>query len=736
MRAKAYLEPLRGKPKKLRFATLDIETKDRMTQRAGFTRPFLAGIYDGISFKSFRTKPPVSPLEEPDFESETAHLAPGGCIDLLMRECLTKKFRGWTFYAHFGGIFDYLHLLPWLRNNKDRYSFRVIPVQSTIQMLIVTCKTSKSTYTFLDSGRLLPMALQKAAKAFKHEGKVTHDLDLHEDDPSWEIYLKGDCVQLYRVMTSVVDLMVHKLGGEVGVTAPASSMKLFRRKYLEGHIERHAHFMGCEDKACKGCLHRFIRQGYYGGRTEIFHKKLEGLHYYDFNSSYPASMREPMPVGRKIEAYGKISDVMREDHVAFVEARVKIPKSCYLPPLPVRGASGKLNFPVGEFEGVWDLAELDLLKHPQVRGKILEIKRVVWYRARPVFRKMVEDLYTLRDKSSADYDSGLSELAKLILNSLYGKFGMNPEKEELLLQPEDVPGGCILCSVPISPNAQLCSDCVGSKRADPRMNTGVWYRPKTVDAPYIIPQISAHITALSRVKLFHEMAKSIALGGKLMMVDTDSVLTTAEMISSTALGALKDEYPGETLECEALQPKVYILQKTSPFGGEHEAGCQNKACAGCSTVKIAAKGIPKAHRTLANMHKLRYGQELCEQLAGERKAYLRGEMALSTFRSRARVLIDEVKRAGTVTFERLEKVRSLARVGFSRPPRMVSVTKSLRSQYDKRLVLPDGSTRPLILAPTVAEISHRRARSPPLFEAPRARVLLLSSPLGPTVEPG
>jgi len=42
----------------------------------------------------------------------------------------------------------------------------------------------------------------------------------------------------------------------------------------------------------------FIRQAYYGGRTEVFKPYVAKGYQYDVNSSYPAGMIQPMPVGR------------------------------------------------------------------------------------------------------------------------------------------------------------------------------------------------------------------------------------------------------------------------------------------------------------------------------------------------------------------------------------------------------------------------------------------------------
>jgi hypothetical protein len=503
------------------------------------------------------------------------------------------------------------------------------------------------------------------------------DLNAHEDDPLWAEYLKIDCVQLYKVVESYHDLVENRLGGEVGMTSPSTSMKLFRRRFMgQGNcpakIPRHQHFPGCVDAGCKGCAQEWVRRAYYGGRTEIFERYGEGLHYYDLNSSYVAAMRETMPAGDR-RVMDSLDWRLHEDNVGFVECTVTIPETCVLPPLPYRSDTGKLIFPVGTFSGVWDTEELMLLFDPSVKGSISDVKKVVWYRRKKLFDGMVETLWALRDKSLPGYDEGLSVTAKLLGNSLYGKFGMNEERRTIVFRAPPPKGReesvCAICGK--SAGDVLCPDCIGSTPANPKVDTGVWYQKKHVSASYIIPQIAAHITTLARVRLWRVMRMVLDMGKTLFYGDTDSILTDAILPCSSELGALKDEYPGETLTCLAIQPKVYMIEKEKPFKGEHETGCKTRCkevdcegcekCHGCSKRKISMKGFPKETRTKENLEILQAG--------------------------------------GTIQFSRLNKVRTLARSGFMDGPSMkTDVKKSFRTKYDKRVMLEDGSSRPVVLS--------------------------------------
>jgi hypothetical protein len=304
-----------------------------------------------------------------------------------------------------------------------------------------------------------------------------------------------------------------------------------------------------------------------------------------------------------------------------------------------------------------------------VNGKIFDVKRVVWFRKKKLFDGMVEKLWALRDKSLPTYDEGLSVTAKLLGNSLYGKFGMNEERKTIVFCEPREPGECVICGK--SAGDTLCPACIGSTPANPKTETGIWYQKKEVSAAYIIPQIAAHITTLARVRLWHVMRKVLEMGKKLYYTDTDSVLTDAILPCSSELGELKDEYPGETIRCLAIQPKVYMIQKETPFKDEHAKTCDNPCkeldcktcgkCHGCALEKVAMKGFPKQVRTRENLAKLRAGEKL--------------------------------------KFSRLNKVRTLARSGFLDPPTMnLNVTKSFKTAYDKRVMLEDGTTLPVVLS--------------------------------------
>lgn len=650
------LTALTSPAKKHKILVYDLESKDGDTQQPGFTRVFLAGLFDGTTFQSFRNDPRVDALPW-----EERALAEGGTVDTLMRAILTRKHRGKYVYAHNGGSFDHLHILPWLTRHIDEFSYTIIPLQSSIQVLKVTSRTTLHSWTFLDSLRLLPMSLDKAAKTFGFEGKLTHSLRKHENDDSWWTYLERDCTALYEAVSQCQHLILERLGGEMGITAPSTSMKLYRRRFM-GHgaapamIPQHRHWKRCTDSNCQGCLHAWIRQGYHGGRVEVFRRKATRQSYYDINSSYPAAMREDMPAG-ELHTFGPNKGVrdfpkLHQKYIGFIECEVFIPEDCDLPPLPYADPiSKKLLFPVGRFAGVWSYDELKLLQHPRVGGRITRVLKSAWYERKTCFFDFVKELYSYRDKSAMTYEEGLAMLAKLMMNSLYGKFGMNEDRREIIvLKPGEKP--------PVG--AKLPAFANGEEDALAR----VFYVEKRVSPPYIIPQISAHITALARIRLWGFLMGCVELGGKPAYCDTDSLICDLPNLpTSNELGALKNEYPGELLSVEAVGPKMYLLSKRKAFVGEHKSSCRSKKngkCKGCKNRKLAMKGIPKELRTVAT---------------------------LRTF-----------QKGGKIRFRRLEKLGAMAERFFAYSPTMIRVEKSLLGGFSKRVEFRDGSTKPRVLS--------------------------------------
>lgn len=673
------LEPLRGSVRTKRFLTFDIESKAGEGDEPGFERPFLVGIYDGEKYYSFRD-------EHQRGDWRRRYYWSGGCVDQAMRFLLKKRYRGWLVYGHNAGRFDYLHVLPWLEflGQRHGFMFQVVPVASSIQLLSITRRRSKASipgknraksWDLVDSYRLMPLSLDAAAKAFGLDGKLKHDLRMPEADARWEKYNEQDCRQLYEVMQKFHGYVEGKLGGEVGITAASTAVNLWRRSYLDHAISRNPE------------THEFARRAYVGGRCEPFILRGEGLRYYDINSSYPNVMQKDMP-GELIGQFeGPIPpDILHRDRVVgFVEAEVFVAK-CAIPPLPLHGDGkklpNKLLFPYGKLRGVWDWAELSYaLEHG---ARIERVIRSVWYEGDPFFRSFVEGLYPLRDARREDYDAGLSAIAKIILNSCYGKTGQKLTRKKLYLWNDpDLPEN----AYPASTRAD-----------DDSVDAVYWYAETEVDAPYIMPQTAAHVTALARVEWHKWAVLAMSLGGNVYYGDTDSLVVDIELPTRPGeLGALKDEYEEQSGNIKGvfLGPKMYLLESFD-FQKVKYKGVELKRApeyAGYKRKLIELGVTPDAKKKDETAADWALRQAVAKDKRPElegfvKEALLAREHNLRTFQ--------KLEAHETVYQFRLEKIGQLIQDQFMHGPRLYELPRSRRGGDDKRVVLADGiHTEPL-----------------------------------------
>ena len=686
---KDLLLPLRGAPKRYPFAVVDIESKSRkettlmhiekekakpspnlkriaelealvegdISQEGGFERPFLAGMYDGLKFTSFRG---VS------------------CLKTMLFYLLSPKFDGMTYYAHNGGAFDWLHFLPALE--ACGYSFEIMAVQSKIQCLRVKPHkdSKKKGWTFLDSYQLIPASLAKITKSF-NTATVKNDkfdYDTHEDDPLWDEYLEEDCVSLYQSLMAFYEMVEDKLGGEVGMTTAATAMKTFRRSYQSIPIERHSEH------------HEFFRDAYYGGRVEIFREEVKGLHYYDINSAYPFAMKKDMPIGKLIEWEGEPASWLL-NRIGFAKANVEVPEDTYLPILPYRCDKGRLIFPVGKFSGTWTAIELFAAIEQGAKVEWLESK---WIDAGPIFSDYVDKLYSFRDKSRKGYDESLAYVAKIMLNSLYGKFATNTLREKIIfVSPEDDPPEGAMPSNPEDPECPI------------------FMIEEEIDAPYIAPQIAAHITALARLQLHGFMTEGHEKG-VLAYCDTDSIQTTANLdhLCGDSLGMLKDEGEGVIYHGTFLQPKLYSLEGVGPEVFDDDTPIPKwakgwKACNGKPEVHFYVAGTEE--RVFANEGEIPKSEKpLIVIINGGSIQYTDDKIVMKGYRTRTKESFNTIRMGGSLTFETLEKIGSMVRKGFKDGPQVREITRMIRGEDTKRRHI-GGITYPLVINEEIGDIN-------------------------------
>lgn len=294
-----------------------------------------------------------------------------------------------------------------------------------------------------------------------------------------------------------------------------------------------------------GNIYNDIRRGYYGGFVDIYRPFGKNIKSYDVNSLYPYIMSKCyMPVGAPIHYKG--SYPFPDNFFGFVEVKVSCPPHLRTPILPYRykSESGVITtiYPTGTWTAWYFSEEIRASKKFGYTYKILQGYE---FKKKILFKDYILQLYKI--KESVSPDDPRYNISKLYMNSLSGRFGMDPllNSDEFISHKEL---DTLLATDGIS---ILDTKEVGNK---------IWvsYQKKKDNSqrqPNVSVAISAAITAYARV----EMAQYVMNHSDgIHCIDTDGIKITKKLSPSSVgnkLGQMKFE--GEFIESVYIAPKVY-----------------------------------------------------------------------------------------------------------------------------------------------------------------------------------
>lgn len=492
------LEPKERKPTKpTPFITFDIET-------IAWKEPYALGVHDGQSTIVFKGR---------------------DCVSSFLELFLRKKYRGMIAYAHNGGRFDFLFFLETLRKDSRFSGYEIDFLKMGGSIVSINVRKDKHKWILRDSYKLLPFKLADIGAKFSldvRKGELDHskiNWDNWESlESEWRPYLENDCIVLYQALRRQEEWSREKYGVTLkrNITLPSVAKDTFQKNYLKGAIPSHK---WCEDD---------IRRAYFGGRVEIFKPRITNANYYDVNSLYPHVMRNrPMPVGRPVKGKMTLNDF------GIVKARVTSPTDIKIPVLPYRkDGKGKLFFPRGSWTGFFTTPELRLAKE---KGYTIDIEYGYRFEQAYIFTEYIDELYALKEQShpdSIDYT-----MAKLLMNSLYGKFGQGRVKKKYYINPDTVIG--------LTPEYEDVSDLE------------LYSKEVTNESGAILPALAVFVTSYARIELYKYLD-----GNDPAYCDTDSIMTRSILPTGRGLGELKREM--EVVEGYYRLPKLYALKLPHP----------------------------------------------------------------------------------------------------------------------------------------------------------------------------
>ena len=253
----------------------------------------------------------------------------------------------------------------------------------------------------------------------------------------------------------------------------------------------------------------------------------------------------------------------REGHIggaykALVDADIEILPASRYGFLGLEGVKleGQLTFPVGRYRAwlwqpVYELA--------QAQGYIRKVRNVFLYDAEPLFAAYIAHIYGLRQQHKAAGDTAGELLDKLLMNSLYGKFGQRDNANWLAV--EDAAELSVMSGV----GERFRENWQGADWEYWQTGNMLW-RQSTEErglAKQSVCSIAGYITAMGRATLWRGMAQILDSGGRVFMCDTDSIVADCRlpdaMVSSTELGAWKLEAVHRGADCRFYAPKHYVM---------------------------------------------------------------------------------------------------------------------------------------------------------------------------------
>jgi DNA polymerase elongation subunit (family B) len=398
-------------------------------------------------------------------------------------------------YAHNGGKFDFYFFLDYLD-----------PDQTPLIMggRLVTVKFAGQE--FRDSYAIIPQALSSYQKdeidydKFKRNVRQKHKAEILK-------YMKADCAYTYDLIRGFHDMFGDKL------TIASAALPMLQS------------FHGFAKIGGDQFDDRF-RQYFYGGRNQCFETGVLRGNWkvYDRNSMYPAVMRDCLhPIGNEYTLQSEIDD---DTDFACIVARNR-------GALPTRGEDDSLDFTVKHGTFYATIHEI----RAGIETGTLEIERVkhAWKCNRKTsFANFVNHFYGLRMQAKDAEDKVRDILYKLVLNSAYGKFALNPRKfkQWLMTTHGDMPE-------PLATEEKPEGWTLHSQSGD----IFIWSRPSPRKGGFYNVATAASITGAARANLL----RNLALAKRPIYCDTDSIICESFRgeLDNKALGGWKLEAEGD-----------------------------------------------------------------------------------------------------------------------------------------------------------------------------------------------
>ena len=398
---------------------------------------------------------------------------------------LISNNRGATLYFHnWAGYDSILSLLPLFNLHEHGFTFN--PVMQDGQLISLTIfqrvKDKRTTVlTIKDSLKLIPGALSILAKDFQVETQKDHfphyfnPIELHGSlnwtgpipeyqyfepkrttpadyagmlkefkDKDWNFlkvskkYILSDVLAQYQIIIKFFKTLKSEFPINPIKNLSIPGLAFTTWKTVQLPLLNKDGFKVYDLSRSSDPL---FREAYLGGIVDVYKPHLIGkAYYYDVNSLYPFAMCQPMPVGIPTPLSLTPNEFKEGSFFGFLEATIQAPSSetpaGYIGLLPIK-LNGRVICPGGVFSGSFFSEELQFAL--QNGYELLQIgKAFSFQRGDNTFKALIERFNLIKINAQLDGRPVLRQISKLIMNSLYGRFGMHtPELQFAILKHQE-----------------------------------------------------------------------------------------------------------------------------------------------------------------------------------------------------------------------------------------------------------------------------------------------------------
>jgi len=464
------------------------------------------------------------------------------------------------FYFHNLMKFDSFFLIQWC----CFYDKKIKLISRDNILYKITIFIGNKELHFVDSYNLFPEKLNvfvSSMGGISNKIEFNHNIKEYNSEilEQLKVYCLNDSSILFEALSAYRNYIFSFFNLDITrcLTLAAITLKIFQINYYNVNENPLEKIEGNKDAFC--------RLSYFGGISDVYKPVMTEGFCYDVNSLYPYVMKTyEFPIGKG--KWVSSENINLDSFFGFLKIDIVCPDDIYIPILPIRNKNGVFS-KCGKISGVFFSEEIKLaLKYGY---RILKVYKGLAYEKGNPFINFVHDLYNKRIENK---NSPLQKIFKLLLNSLYGKFGMNPKFNitDILLDDKKIQDIIRFHEVKSFNHIQdtksqrinynpdvsrdkislfLSSGMITSEYLENYMNN----LEKVFSLQFSCVHIASAITSYARIYMYEKK-----INCNLYYSDTDSLFTTNELNTSNEIGGLKLEY--RIKEALFIAPKLYYIK--------------------------------------------------------------------------------------------------------------------------------------------------------------------------------